>query len=92
MVTQIPAIYGRNRVGCEITDLLEADRHWIGELARVTREQGSEDDRRPEVVERLEAARDSTTAENQPQRPAWAAIDTLDDLTSAALASVRPSP
>jgi len=70
VVTQIPAIYGRNRVGCEITDMLEADRHWIGELARVTKEQGSEDDRRPEVVERLEAARDSTTAENQPQRPA----------------------
>ena len=70
VVTQIPAIYGRNRVGCEITDMLEADRHWINELARVTKEQGSEDDRRPDVAERLEAARDATTAENQPQRPA----------------------
>jgi hypothetical protein len=59
VVTQIPAVYGRNRVGCEITDMLEADRHWINELARVTSEQGSEDDRRPDVVERLERARES---------------------------------
>jgi len=59
---------GSNRVGCEITDMLEADRHWIGELARVTSEQGSEDDRRPDVVEQLERARESTP-DGQPQRP-----------------------
>jgi hypothetical protein len=69
VVTQIPAVYGRNRIGCEITDMLEADRHWIAELARVTSEQGSEDDRRPDVVEQLERARESTP-DGQAQRPA----------------------
>ncbi len=68
VITQIPAVYGRNRVGCEITEMLEADRHFIEELARLTARQGSEDDRRPEVAERMETARQQTTLPTQPTR------------------------
>jgi hypothetical protein len=68
VITQIPAVYGRNRVGCEITDMLEADRHFIDELARLTARQGSEDDRRPDVAERMESARQQSSVPSQPMR------------------------
>jgi hypothetical protein len=50
--------------------MLEADRHWINELARVTAEQGSEDDRRPELTERMERARESSPPPAAQARPA----------------------
>jgi hypothetical protein len=34
VVASAPVVYGRNRVGCEITAILEADRHSIGLLPR----------------------------------------------------------
>ena len=57
VVRVIPAIYGRNRIGCEITSILEADRHALGLLSMLAEQSGSEDDRRPELVAELERAR-----------------------------------
>jgi hypothetical protein len=53
----IPAIYGRNRVGGEITSILEADRHRLLEVARAYGSDGSADERDPEMLERLSSAR-----------------------------------
>jgi hypothetical protein len=57
VVRMLPALYGRNRVGCEITTILEADRQTLLRTA----ERGEHDDsaaqRNPEIAERLEAAR-----------------------------------
>jgi hypothetical protein len=61
VVTSVPAIYGRNRVGCEITAILEADRHSIGMLALLAEGAGSEDDRRPDLRRQLERARNRQT-------------------------------
>lgn len=57
VLRSIPAIYGRNRVGGEITTILEADRHRLLELASAFRSEGSADERDPEIPERLSAAR-----------------------------------
>ena len=57
VIRAIPAVYGRTRVGCEFTSILEADRHSIGLLATMTQQQGSEDERDPGMVETLEQAR-----------------------------------
>jgi PilZ domain len=57
VVRTIPAVYGRNRVGGEITSILEADRHRLLELARAFRDEGSPEERDPEILERLSAAR-----------------------------------
>lgn len=61
VLTTIPSIYGRNRVGCEITTILEADRHELGLLATLARQQGTEDDRRPDLRETLQRARQRQT-------------------------------
>jgi hypothetical protein len=57
VVRTIPAIYGRNRVGGEITEILGADRHRLLELARAYGAEGSAEERDPEILERLSAAR-----------------------------------
>ncbi len=57
VVRTIPAIYGRNRVGGEITTILEADRHHLLEAAQTYANEGSPDERDPEMLERLTAAR-----------------------------------
>lgn len=61
VIRTIPAVYGRNRVGCEISTILEADRHSIGLLALLAEQRGSEDDRRPDILETLERARERQT-------------------------------
>ena len=61
VVASAPVVYGRNRVGCEITAILEADRHSIGLLATLSEQAGSEDDRRPEILDTLERARHRQT-------------------------------
>jgi hypothetical protein len=57
VVRTIPAIYGRNRVGGEITAILDADRHRLLELASAFGAEGSANERDPEMLERLSAAR-----------------------------------
>jgi hypothetical protein len=57
VVRTIPAIYGRNRVGGEITVILDADRHRLLELASAFGDEGSANERDPEMLERLSAAR-----------------------------------
>ena len=61
VVRTIPAIYGRNRVGGEITAILDADRHSLIELARAHGSEGSADERDPEILERMTAARRQQT-------------------------------
>ena len=68
VVTQIPAVYGRNRVGCEITDMLEADRHFIDELARVTADRAPRTTAGPTSRSGSETARQQTTLPTQPVR------------------------
>jgi hypothetical protein len=57
VVRTIPAIYGRNRVGGEITTILEADRFRLAEISRAYGSEGSAAERDPEMLERLAAAR-----------------------------------
>ncbi|HEY0389211.1 MAG TPA: PilZ domain-containing protein [Gaiellales bacterium] len=57
VVRTIPAVYGRNRVGGEITTILEADRYRLAEIARTYGAEGSAAERDPEMLERLAAAR-----------------------------------
>lgn len=61
IVRTIPAIYGRNRAGGEITTILEADRHRLLEVARTFTAEGSSDERDPELQDRLAAARRQQT-------------------------------
>jgi len=68
VIRAIPAVYGRTRVGCEFTNILEADRHSIGLLATMTQQQGSEDDRDPTMLETLEQARAQQRKQHE-QRP-----------------------
>jgi hypothetical protein len=52
-----PAPYGRYRVGGEITEIGEGDQRAITELAERQQESGSEAERRPELLEALNEAR-----------------------------------
>jgi hypothetical protein len=45
-----PAPYGRYRAGCEITEMSDSDRRAISSLAAVSAMDGTEDQRRPDVV------------------------------------------
>jgi hypothetical protein len=56
-----PAPYGRYRAGCEITEISDTDRRAISSLASVADVGGSEDERRPEVVEALAESRAAST-------------------------------
>jgi hypothetical protein len=68
VIRAIPALYGRSRVGCEFTNILDADRHTIGMLATLTQQQGSEDDRDPNMLETLEQARAQQRQREQQQQ------------------------
>jgi hypothetical protein len=61
IVRTIPAVYGRNRAGGEITTILDADRHRLLEVARSFTAEGSADERDPELQDRLAAARRQQT-------------------------------
>ena len=52
-----PAPYGRYRAGCEITEISDSDRRAISSLAAVSATGGSEEQRKPEVVEALAESR-----------------------------------
>jgi hypothetical protein len=65
-VESIPAIYGRHRTGCEITEILPSDRYVLTELAAQVKSQDSAAERRPEVVEQLERARHQRTLNTRP--------------------------
>jgi hypothetical protein len=56
-----PAPYGRYRAGCEITEITDSDRRAISSLASVSAMAGSEDERKPEVVEALAESRAAST-------------------------------
>jgi len=56
-----PAPYGRYRAGCEITEISDSDRRAISSLASVSAVDGSEDQRKPEVVEALAESRAAST-------------------------------
>jgi PilZ domain-containing protein len=65
----IPAVYGRNRVGCEITRILDADRHALTVLAERYQRKGSPDDRDPALLETRKIARiKQTLAERRAPR------------------------
>jgi len=66
VVLSIPAIYGRNRVGCEVTSILEADRHTLVELAERYQREGCPEQRNPEIARTLEAARSRSTVSRRP--------------------------
>jgi len=68
VVDSIPAVYGRHRTGCEITEILPSDRHVLTELAAQVRAQDSAAERRPEMVEQLERARHQRTLNNRTER------------------------
>lgn len=68
VVDSIPAVYGRHRTGCEITEILPSDRHVLTELAAQVRAQDSAAGRRPEVVAQLERARAQRTLNSSTQR------------------------
>ena len=68
VVHMTPAIYGRNRVGCEITTILEADRHKLLKVTQRADGDGSADERNPDVAERLESARRSTVTNHRVRR------------------------
>jgi hypothetical protein len=68
VVHTTPAIYGRNRVGCEITTILEADRHRLLQIAKRLHRDGSADERNPDVAARLERARTSSFATRHVRR------------------------
>ncbi|MDX6520690.1 MAG: hypothetical protein QOJ31_1654, partial [Gaiellales bacterium] len=66
VVRSIPAVYGRNRVGCEITNILEADRHTLLKLAERYQREGSPEQRDPHIARTLELARNRTTLARRP--------------------------
>ena len=68
VVRSIPAIYGRNRVGCEVTSILEADRHTLTQLSERYQREGSPEQRNPEIAKTLEAARSESTVTRRPAR------------------------
>lgn len=57
VLRSIPAVYGRNRVGCEITRILDADRHTLRVLAERYNRDGSLDDRNPDLLHTRKLAR-----------------------------------
>lgn len=57
VLRSVPAVYGRNRVGCEITRILEADRHTLAVLAERYRRDSSADDRNPDLIQTRRLAR-----------------------------------
>ena len=57
VVRTLPALYGRNRIGCEITTILEADRQALLRVAARADQDDSAEQRNPEIAERLETAR-----------------------------------
>ncbi len=61
VVRSDPAIYGRNRVGCEITRVLDADRFAIARLAEAMAPSAEDVQRHPEVTEALERKRAGET-------------------------------
>jgi hypothetical protein len=68
VVRSIPAVYGRNRVGCEITTILEADRHTLLKLAERYQREGSPEQRDPHIARTLELARNRTTLARRPMK------------------------
>ncbi len=66
VVRSIPAIYGRNRVGCEITSILEADRHTLLRMAERYQREDSPEQRDPHVAQKLADARSQTTLGRRP--------------------------
>ena len=52
-----PAVYGRNRVGSEITTILEADRHLLLRLAERYQRDDSAEQRDPDLAVLRTAAR-----------------------------------
>ena len=95
VVAQIPAVYGRNRVGCEITDILEADRHWINAArAASPSEQGSRgrppDPRSPSALEARATRRRPGASRSAPPRryPAPSPSLRADGRTDASAAEV----
>jgi hypothetical protein len=66
VVRSIPAVYGRNRVGCEVTSILEADRHTLLKLAERYQREGSPEQRDPHIARTLELARSQTTLARRP--------------------------
>ncbi|HET6848214.1 MAG TPA: PilZ domain-containing protein [Gaiellales bacterium] len=56
-----PAPYGRYRAGCEITEISDGDRRAISALASVSAMDGSEEQRKPEVVAALAESRAATS-------------------------------
>ncbi len=61
VVRSDPAIYGRNRVGCEITRVLDADRYAIAALAEAMAPSAEDVQRHPEITEALERKRAGET-------------------------------
>jgi hypothetical protein len=57
IVHTTPAIYGRNRVGCEITTILEADRHRLLDVTERAQRGDSAEQRNPDIAARLQSAR-----------------------------------
>ena len=68
VVESIPAVYGRHRTGCEITEILPSDRHVLTELATQVKSQDSASERRPELHEQLERARAQRTLNSRTER------------------------
>jgi hypothetical protein len=68
VVRSTPAVYGRNRVGCEVTRILEADRHTLLRLAERYQREGSPEQRDPHIARTLELARNQTTLTRRPVR------------------------
>jgi hypothetical protein len=68
VVRAIPAIYGRNRIGCEVTSILEADRHTLKLLSERYRREGSPEQRNPQIAQTLAAARIQPTIARRPAR------------------------
>jgi len=66
VVRSIPAIYGRNRVGCEVTTMLEADRHTLKLLADRYQREGSPEERNPQIAQTLAEARSQSSIARRP--------------------------
>jgi hypothetical protein len=66
VVRSIPAVYGRNRVGCEVTSILDADRHTLSQLSERYAREGSPEQRNPEIARTLAAARSQSTVTRPP--------------------------
>jgi hypothetical protein len=71
VLRSIPAVYGRNRVGGEITRILDADRHSLGVLAQRYDRKGTPADRDPTLLETRKIARAQQTlaARRAPRYP-----------------------